>query len=97
MTALHTSVSMASDIAENRSIRTFARDLRSRADPESLRRPTSFKFGETYTGAICLGPRIIAIDSLYFPLKTGWRFSKKALRASWASSLLKAMRILESS
>ena len=33
----------------------------------------------------------------YLPLKTGCRFSKKALRASWASSLLKAMRILDSS
>ena len=34
---------------------------------------------------------------LYLPLKLGWRFSKKALRASCASSLLKAIRILDSS
>ena len=57
----------------------------------------SSESGETCPGAIPLGPRIIAVDSRYLPLKTGLRFSKKALRASWASSLLKAMRILDSS
>jgi FtsP/CotA-like multicopper oxidase with cupredoxin domain len=33
----------------------------------------------------------------YRPLNTGWRFSKKALRASLASSLAKAMRMFETS
>ena len=62
----------------------------------SLERGSS-ESGGTYPGAIYLSPRIIGVDSFYLLLNTGWRFSKKALRASWASSLLKAMRILDSS
>ena len=73
-----------------------ARCAIARGPRERLPQPDSRKSAYSSLGAISLSPRII-VDSLYLPLKTGWRFSKNALRASWASSLLKAMRILDSS
>ena len=61
---LHTSVSGVSDISENRSKSARARAIcdhpRTRRISPSTRMPES---GETYPGAICLGPRIIAVNS----------------------------------
>ena len=61
---LHISVSRVSDIAENRSKSARVRAICDSADPEtaSLHRQ-SRKSANFSLGAICLGPRIIAIDS----------------------------------
>lgn len=51
--------------------------------------------GRSAPGRTCRWPDRLVLA--YFPLNTGWRFSKKALRASLASSLAKAMRMFETS
>ena len=51
--------------------------------------------GRSAPGRTCRWPHRRVLT--YRPLNTGWRFSKKAWRASLASSLAKAMRMFETS
>ena len=64
-----------------------------RGPRESLCRPESVESGETYPGAICLGPQIIAIDSPFLFQRSSWDDSETL--PLWADFIVSVDRVIE--